>query len=139
MISGYSTISVFIHFCRRFGPRITGRARGNTDGLWRDSRCDNRAFGFFCALALPKGQCPRAALILVSDLPYRCRTVCCFAFVFVTPDGGPLHSLCAADRIENQFDAGGNAQLIENMKQVVLDRMFAHIEFMGDFSILQAL
>jgi hypothetical protein len=45
----------------------------------------------------------------------------------------------SCSRHEDQFDARRNAQLIENMKQVVRDRVFAKIEFVGDLAILQAI
>src|SRR5579864_6113201 len=60
-------------------------------------------------------------------------------FVFSTIDHDSLHSLRAAHCVEDQFDAGGDAKLVEDMKQVVLDRMFAEIELVGDLAILQAI
>ena len=48
-----------------------------------------------------------------------------------------MDSIGAAGCVKDEFDAGGYAQLIENVKQIILDRMLAQIELAGYFSILQ--
>jgi len=50
-----------------------------------------------------------------------------------------LHSLGATDGIQNQLDARRDAQLVEDMKQVVSDRVLAQTKLAGYLSILQAL
>jgi len=60
-----------------------------------------------------------------------------FPALFVPVSQGNLHSICAAGSIKDEFDSRGYAQLIENVKQIILDRMLAQIELAGYFSILQ--
>src|ERR1019366_8339184 len=48
-----------------------------------------------------------------------------FTFEFDTLDAGSLHSLGAADRIQNQLNTRRNAKLVENMEQVVFDCVLA--------------
>ena len=43
------------------------------------------------------------------------------------------------NRVESQFQAVGNAQFIENVVQMVLDRLLADEHFLGHLFILEAL
>ena len=41
--------------------------------------------------------------------------------------------------VENELDAGGNAELLEDVKQIFLDGVMAEIEFAGDGAIAESL
>jgi len=43
------------------------------------------------------------------------------------------------DRVEHQLHAGRNAQLVEDPKQILLDRVFAQHQRAGDLAIAQTL
>jgi hypothetical protein len=52
----------------------------------------------------------------------------------------PRQPLCLAvialvHGIQNQFDPGRNAELLENAKQVLLDRVFAESQFLSNLTI----
>src|SRR6185437_8154677 len=48
-------------------------------------------------------------------------------------------SLTMAEGVENQFDAAGDAELVENAEEVILNRMLAEVELLGDFAVGEAL
>ena len=43
------------------------------------------------------------------------------------------------DGVEDQFDTGGNAQLVEDAEQVLLDGVLTEIEFAGSGAVTEAL
>lgn len=43
------------------------------------------------------------------------------------------------DGIEDEFDAGGDAQLVEDVEEVLLDGVLAQVEFPGSIAITEAL
>ena len=44
----------------------------------------------------------------------------------------------AAESVEDNLDTAGNAELIKDSKQVILDRVLSELEALGDFAIAQS-
>ena len=50
-----------------------------------------------------------------------------------------LARIAVVDGIEDEFDAGGDTQLVEDAEQVLLDGVLAEVEFAGALAVAEAL